>query len=55
MIGRDSDRFPGRAPVISGAAGLEPATSAERNVLAHLLKMEVEGKVARDGENWRTA
>lgn len=29
--------------------------AAERNVLAHLLKMEVEGKVARDGENWRAA
>jgi glyoxylase-like metal-dependent hydrolase (beta-lactamase superfamily II) len=27
--------------------------AAERNVLAHLLKMEIEGKVARDGENWR--
>jgi hypothetical protein len=29
--------------------------AAERNVLAHLLKMEVEGKVVRDGENWRAA
>jgi glyoxylase-like metal-dependent hydrolase (beta-lactamase superfamily II) len=29
--------------------------AAERNVLAHLLKMEVEGKVLRDGENWRSA
>jgi glyoxylase-like metal-dependent hydrolase (beta-lactamase superfamily II) len=29
--------------------------AAERNVLAHLLKMEVEGKVSRDGENWRSA
>ena len=29
--------------------------AAERNVLAHLLKMEVEGKVTRDGEVWRTA
>ena len=29
--------------------------AAERNVLAHLLKMEIEGKVARDGENWRAA
>lgn len=27
--------------------------AAERNVLAHLLKMEAEGKVARDGELWR--
>ena len=27
--------------------------AAERNVLAHLLKMEIEGKVVRDGENWR--
>jgi glyoxylase-like metal-dependent hydrolase (beta-lactamase superfamily II) len=29
--------------------------AAERNVLAHLLKMEEEGKVARDGELWRAA
>ncbi len=29
--------------------------AAERNVLAHLLKMEIEGKVTRDGENWRAA
>ena len=29
--------------------------AAERNVLAHLLKMEIEGKVARDGETWRAA
>jgi len=29
--------------------------AAERNVLAHLLKMELEGKVTRDGENWRAA
>jgi len=29
--------------------------AAERNVLAHLLKMEIEGKVVRDGELWRTA
>jgi glyoxylase-like metal-dependent hydrolase (beta-lactamase superfamily II) len=29
--------------------------AAERNVLAHLLKMEQEGMVARDGELWRAA
>jgi glyoxylase-like metal-dependent hydrolase (beta-lactamase superfamily II) len=29
--------------------------AAERNVLAHLLKMEAEGVVARDGEIWRAA
>ncbi len=29
--------------------------AAERNVLAHLLKMEEEGKVLRDGEMWRAA
>ena len=29
--------------------------AAERNVLAHLLKMEIEGKVMREGENWRAA
>jgi glyoxylase-like metal-dependent hydrolase (beta-lactamase superfamily II) len=29
--------------------------AAERNVLAHLLKMEAEGKVVRDGELWRAA
>ena len=29
--------------------------AAERNVLAHLLKMEIEAKVARDGELWRAA
>lgn len=29
--------------------------AAERNVLAHLLKMELEGKVVRDGEMWRAA
>ena len=29
--------------------------AAERNVLAHLLKMEIEGKAARDGELWRAA
>lgn len=29
--------------------------AAERNVLAHLLKMEAEGKVVRDGEMWRAA
>jgi glyoxylase-like metal-dependent hydrolase (beta-lactamase superfamily II) len=29
--------------------------AAERNVLAHLLKMEAEGKVLREGESWRAA
>jgi len=29
--------------------------AAERNVLAHLMKMEIEGKVVLDGEVWRTA
>jgi glyoxylase-like metal-dependent hydrolase (beta-lactamase superfamily II) len=29
--------------------------AAERNVLAHLLKLEAEGKVLRDGELWRAA
>ena len=29
--------------------------AAERNVLAHLLKLEAEGKAARDGEIWRAA
>ncbi len=29
--------------------------AAERNVLAHLLKLESEGKVVRDGEVWRAA
>ncbi len=29
--------------------------AAERNVLAHLLKLEAEGKVQRDGEMWRAA
>ena len=29
--------------------------AAERNVLAHLLKMEAEAKVVREGENWRAA
>jgi hypothetical protein len=29
--------------------------AAERNVLAHLLKMEAEGKARRDGEVWRAA
>ncbi|HET7884058.1 MAG TPA: MBL fold metallo-hydrolase [Acetobacteraceae bacterium] len=29
--------------------------AAERNVLAHLLKLEQEGKVHRDGEQWRAA
>jgi len=29
--------------------------AAERNVLAHLMKLESEGKVVRDGEMWRAA
>ena len=29
--------------------------AAERNVLAHLLKMEAEGKVLREGSLWRAA
>jgi len=29
--------------------------AAERNVLAHLLKLEGEGKVQREGELWRAA
>ena len=29
--------------------------AAERNVLAHLMKMEIEGKVVLEGEVWRTA
>ena len=29
--------------------------AAERNVLAHLMKLESEGKVVRDGELWRAA
>jgi glyoxylase-like metal-dependent hydrolase (beta-lactamase superfamily II) len=29
--------------------------AAERNVLAHLLKLEADGKASRDGETWRAA
>ncbi len=29
--------------------------AAERNVIAHLLKLEAEGRAARDGEMWRVA
>ena len=29
--------------------------AAERNVLAHLIKLEHEGRVARRGDEWRTA
>ena len=29
--------------------------AAERNVLAHLMKMEAEGKALREGELWRAA
>jgi hypothetical protein len=29
--------------------------AAERNVLAHLLKLEAEGKVRREAELWRLA
>jgi beta-lactamase-like protein len=29
--------------------------AAERNVLAHLLKMEADGKAVREGELWRAA
>jgi glyoxylase-like metal-dependent hydrolase (beta-lactamase superfamily II) len=29
--------------------------AAERNVLAHLLKLETEGRVVREGETWRAA
>jgi glyoxylase-like metal-dependent hydrolase (beta-lactamase superfamily II) len=29
--------------------------AAERSVLAHLLKLEAEGKAVRDGEIWRAA
>jgi glyoxylase-like metal-dependent hydrolase (beta-lactamase superfamily II) len=29
--------------------------AAQRNVLAHLLKMEIEGKVVRAGDDWRAA
>ena len=29
--------------------------AAERNVLAHLLKLETEGKVRREGEMWAAA
>jgi glyoxylase-like metal-dependent hydrolase (beta-lactamase superfamily II) len=37
--------------------GLNPRLhkAAERSVLAHLLKLEEEGKAARDGELWRAA
>jgi hypothetical protein len=36
-------------------AKLDPVLrrAAERTVLAHLLKMEAEGLVARDGDVWR--
>lgn len=35
--------------------GLEPALSnfAHETALAHLIKLEAEGRVTRDGENWR--
>jgi glyoxylase-like metal-dependent hydrolase (beta-lactamase superfamily II) len=38
-------------------AGIAPALrgAAERNVLAHLLKLETEGRALRDGEAWRPA
>ena len=29
--------------------------AAERNVIAHLLKLESEGRAVRDGEIWRAA
>lgn len=37
--------------------GLNPRLhkAAERSVLAHLMKLEEEGKAARDGETWRAA
>ena len=30
-------------------------TWAERSLLAHLLKLEAEGRAAREGESWRLA
>ena len=39
--------YPGLNPLLGRAA--------ERNVLAHLMKLEAEGRVGRDGEVWRAA
>lgn len=35
--------------------GLDPRLqrAAERNLLAHLIKLEADGRVVRDGERWR--
>ena len=50
-------RTPTDAAGLVGAiyAGIAPALrgAAERNVIAHLLKLESEGRAARDGEIWR--
>ena len=48
---------PADTPAITGEVyvDLNPGLrrAAERNVLAHLLKLEAEGRVSRDGERWR--
>jgi glyoxylase-like metal-dependent hydrolase (beta-lactamase superfamily II) len=50
---------PADTPAIAGAVytDLDPRLrpAAERNILAHLLKLEVEGRVVREGEGWRAA
>ncbi len=48
---------PADTPAITGAVyvDLNPGLrrAAERNVLAHLLKLEADGEVTREGERWR--
>ncbi len=54
---RALQRAPADAAGLVGAiyAGIAPALrgAAERNVMAHLLKLESEGRTVRDGELWR--
>ena len=50
-----SDPAAARAMVGKVREALAICRKGVRNVLAHLLKMEAEGKVLREGELWRAA
>lgn len=53
VLGKGAAAVPAITGVIYVGINERLRGAAERNVLAHLLKLEQEGKVRRDGETWR--
>jgi hypothetical protein len=54
-LGSDLQELPALVERVYTDTPTELWAYAERTLLAHLLKLETEGRAARDGERWRLA